>query len=147
MENFFISSSLQMQDFAHRIAKNILPKQTIALLGTLGVGKSFFAKNFINFLQDQPSEILSPTFNLVYQYDTILGKVFHFDLYRLKTSDELENIGFFDILQNHITLIEWPQIAEKYLPKNCLKITIKNVFDENNALNEEARQIIVEHNE
>lgn len=147
MENFFISSSLQMQDFAHRIAKNILPKQTIALLGTLGVGKSFFAKNFINFLQDQPSEILSPTFNLVYQYDTILGKVFHFDLYRLKTSDELENIGFFDILQNHITLIEWPQIAEKYLPKHCLKITIKNVFDENNALNEEARQIIVEHNE
>jgi tRNA threonylcarbamoyladenosine biosynthesis protein TsaE len=147
MENFFISSSLQMQDFAHRIAKNILPKQTIALYGTLGVGKSFFAKNFINFLQDQPSEILSPTFNLVYQYETTLGKVFHFDLYRLKTSDELENIGFFDILQNHITLIEWPQIAEKYLPKNCLQITIKNVFDDNNALNEEARQIIVEHNE
>ena len=147
MKKFIISSQTQMQDFAHQIAKNILPKQTIALQGTLGVGKSFFAKNFINYLQTHPTEILSPTFNLVYQYDTILGKVFHFDLYRLKKTDELENIGFFDILQNHITLIEWPQIAEKYLPKNCLKITIKNVFDENNALNEEARQIIVEHNE
>jgi tRNA threonylcarbamoyl adenosine modification protein YjeE len=84
---------------------------------------------------------------LVYQYDTILGKVFHFDLYRLKKTDELENIGFFDILQNHITLIEWPQIAEKYLPKNSLKITIKNVFDENNAISDEAREIIVEQNE
>jgi tRNA threonylcarbamoyladenosine biosynthesis protein TsaE len=147
MKNFFISSQTQMQDFAHQIAKNILPKQTIALFGTLGVGKSFFAKNFINFLQTYPTEILSPTFNLVYQYDTILGKVFHFDLYRLKKTDELENIGFFDILQNHITLIEWPQIAEKYLPKNSLKITIKNVFDENNAISDEAREIIVEQNE
>jgi tRNA threonylcarbamoyladenosine biosynthesis protein TsaE len=136
-----------MQDFAHQIAKNILPKQTIALQGTLGVGKSFFAKNFINYLQTHPTEILSPTFNLVYQYDTILGKVFHFDLYRLKKTDELENIGFFDILQNHITLIEWPQIAEKYLPKNSLKISIKNVFDENNAISAEAREIIVEQNE
>ncbi len=147
MKKFIISSQAQMQDFAHQIAKNILPKQTIALQGTLGVGKSFFAKNFINYLQTHPTEILSPTFNLVYQYDTILGKVFHFDLYRLKKTDELENIGFFDILQNHITLIEWPQIAEKYLPKNSLKISIKNVFDENNAISAEAREIIVEQNE
>jgi len=147
MKKFIISSQTQMQDFAHQIAKNILPKQTIALQGTLGVGKSFFAKNFINYLQTHPTEILSPTFNLVYQYDTILGKVFHFDLYRLKKTDELENIGFFDILQNHITLIEWPQIAEKYLPKNSLKISIKNVFDENKAISAEAREIIVEQNE
>jgi tRNA threonylcarbamoyladenosine biosynthesis protein TsaE len=147
MKKFIISSQAQMQDFAHQIAKNILPKQTIALQGTLGVGKSFFAKNFINYLQTHPTEILSPTFNLVYQYDTILGKVFHFDLYRLKKTDELENIGFFDILQNHITLIEWPQIAEKYLPKNSLKISIKNVFDENKAISSEAREIIVEQNE
>jgi len=147
MKKFIISSQTQMQDFAHQIAKNILPKQTIALQGTLGVGKSFFAKNFINYLQTHPTEILSPTFNLVYQYDTILGKVFHFDLYRLKKTDELENIGFFDILQNHITLIEWPQIAEKYLPKNSLKISIKNVFDENKAISSEAREIIVEQNE
>ncbi|NBX52848.1 MAG: tRNA (adenosine(37)-N6)-threonylcarbamoyltransferase complex ATPase subunit type 1 TsaE [Proteobacteria bacterium] len=143
MSKILINSQLEMIRFAQQIATQIQPKQTVALFGNLGVGKSFFTKNFINFLQEIPNEVLSPTFNLVYSYKTKKGEIFHFDLYRIKNSQDLENIGFFDIIQNHITLIEWPQIAEKYLPKNCIKITIKNVIN----LGEEAREIIIENNE
>jgi tRNA threonylcarbamoyladenosine biosynthesis protein TsaE len=146
MTKLLINSKEEMIEFAKKIGQEISPNQTIALYGTLGAGKSFFAKNFINSLQMSPTEVLSPTFNLVYQYDSLVGKIYHFDLYRLKQADELENIGFFDILQNYITIIEWPQIAEKYLPKNCLKINIKNVFEKNNII-DEAREIIIENNE
>ncbi len=130
-----------MIEFAKEIANSIKNNKVIALYGNLGVGKSFFAKNLVNFLQEIPSEVLSPTFNIVYSYQTKKGEIFHFDLYRLKHEEELENIGFFEVIKNHITLIEWPQIAEKYLPKNCLKITIKNVINHH----EEAREIIIEN--
>ena len=130
-----------MVEFAKEIANSIEGNKVIALYGNLGVGKSFFAKNLINFLQEIPSEVLSPTFNIVYSYKTQKGEIFHFDLYRIKHEEELENIGFFEIIKSNITLIEWPKIAEKYLPKNCLKITIKNVINHH----EEAREIIIEN--
>ena len=130
-----------MVEFAKEIANSIEDNKVIALYGNLGVGKSFFAKNLINFLQEIPSEVLSPTFNIVYSYKTLKGEISHFDLYRIKHEEELENIGFFEIIKSNITLIEWPQIAEKYLPKNCLKITIKNVINRH----EEAREIIIEN--
>ena len=130
-----------MIDFAKEVANSINDNKVVALYGNLGVGKSFFAKNFINFLQEIPSEVLSPTFNIVYSYKTKIGEIFHFDLYRIKHEEELENIGFFEVIKNHIILIEWPQISEKYLPKNCLKITIKNVINHH----EEAREIIIEN--
>ena len=130
-----------MVELAKEIANSIEGNKVIALYGNLGVGKSFFAKNLINFLQEIPSEVLSPTFNIVYSYKTRKDEIFHFDLYRIKHEEELDNIGFFEIIKSNITLIEWPQIAEKYLPKNCLKITIKNVINRH----EEAREIIIEN--
>ena len=130
-----------MTEFAKEIANSIEGNKVIMLCGNLGVGKSFFARKFINFLQEIPSEVLSPTFNIVYSYKTQKGEIFHFDLYRIKHEEELENIGFFEVIKNHIILIEWPQISEKYLPKNCLKITIKNVINHH----EEAREIIIEN--
>ena len=141
MKKVFISSTQEMAEFAKEIANSIKDNKVIALYGNLGVGKSFFAKNLINFLQEIPSEVLSPTFNIVYSYKTQKGEIFHFDLYRIKHEEELENIGFFETIKSNITLIEWPQIAEKYLPKNCLKITIKNVINHH----EEAREIIIEN--
>ncbi len=122
-----------MCKLASDIAKDFITlnykNKVIALHGTLGAGKSFFAKNFINALTNQETQVLSPTFNLVYSYQTNLGEIFHFDLYRIKNSNELENIGFFEAINNNITLIEWPKIAEKFLPKNHLAIIINNNED------------------
>ncbi len=123
--------SINFSEKSDKVIENIDCK-TIALYGSLGVGKSFFAKNFINNLQEKKEEILSPTFNIVCNYNTKIGEVFHLDLYRLKSSFELENIDFFSIVNNNFTLIEWPEIAEKYLPKNYLSIKIESFFDEKN---------------
>lgn len=107
------------RNFAHAINQQAIsssqPTTIIGLSGTLGAGKSFFAKHFINELQENKTEILSPTFNIALTYDTKLGEIYHFDLYRIKNKDELENIGFFDAIKNNICLIEWPDIALDYL--------------------------------
>jgi tRNA threonylcarbamoyl adenosine modification protein YjeE len=117
-----------MQKLATQIASQAKLGDVIGLKGTLGSGKSFFASAFINSLLEQQTPILSPTFNLLYSYQTPKGRVHHFDLYRLKNVDELENIGFFDCLKDGICLIEWPEIAEDFLGKNYteIKIEIKN---------------------
>jgi len=126
MKEILINNQDEMIKLAHEIASDHNIK-TIALYGTLGVGKSFFAKHFINSLQEKKDEILSPTFNIVYSYNTKRGEIFHLDLYRLKNDHELENIDFFSIINQHLTLIEWPEIAEKFLPKNYLAMHIKNM--------------------
>ena len=141
----YIKSKQEMEILAKKIADNILIGDVILLKGNLGAGKSFFAKNFINHLKNDGVDnvnVLSPTFNLVYSYDTKKGEVFHFDLYRLKNAQELENIGFFDNIKSGISLIEWPEIADKFLPKNAIKISIK--ADEIN-LEENARFVTIEN--
>jgi tRNA threonylcarbamoyl adenosine modification protein YjeE len=123
-----ICNQSQLQNLASTIAKQAKVGDVFGLKGTLGAGKSFFAAAFINSLLEKKAAILSPTFNLLYSYQTPKGSVHHFDLYRLKNADELENIGFFDCLKNGICLIEWPEIAEKFLIRNYteIKIEIKN---------------------
>ena len=128
-----------MADLAREIAAQAQFGDVIGLKGTLGAGKSFFAKNFVNVLSEKPVEVLSPTFNLVYSYATKKGEVFHFDLYRLKSAEELENIGFFDALKNGICLVEWPEIAANFLPENYLEIEIKAVAN----AGDEAREVLL----
>ena len=136
-----LENKKQMIEIAKEMASQVRIGNIIALKGTLGAGKSFFAKHFINALQEKETEILSPTFNLVYSYDTKKGEIFHFGLYRLKSAEELENIGFFDALKNGICLIEWPEIAEKFLRKDYFEITFS--FDE--KLGSDARIIEIKY--
>lgn len=139
MKRFLIKDKAEMAEMAKKIARDAKTGDVFGLKGTLGAGKSFFAQAFINALSDVNQEVLSPTFNLVYAYDTNKGEISHFDLYRLKSADELENIGFFDALQNGISLIEWPEVAASYLKKNYVEIEIK-VMD---GLGEEGREVFL----
>ncbi len=142
MKKILIKSREEMANFAKEMANSAKVGDVFGLRGTLGAGKSFFAKNFINELQQKPTEVLSPTFNLVYSYETRNGEVFHFDLYRLKSAEELENIGFFDALKSGICLIEWPEVAADFLKKNYFEIEIKTLAGEG----EEAREIFIKNN-
>lgn len=139
MTEYQISSQSEMAELAKNIAKNAKNGNIFAINGTLGVGKTFFARNFINSLCNEEIEVLSPTFSIVYSYETKKGEVFHFDLYRIEDEKELENIGFSDAMRSGICLIEWPKIAEKFLPKNCKKIEIKTAPE----IGEEARIVTV----
>lgn len=93
----------------------------VALRGELGAGKTVFAKGIAVGLEIT-EEVTSPTFTLLKEYDGRL-RLYHFDLYRIEDEEELENIGFYDYLQNAgVCIIEWPDIAA--LPP-CINVKIK----------------------
>ena len=94
-----------------------------ALYGTLGMGKSVFARAFIQKLCDT-DDVPSPTFTLVQTYDSLKGEIYHYDLYRLKSPDEVFELGFEESLYGGINLIEWPENAGNWLPKDVIKIQI-----------------------
>jgi tRNA threonylcarbamoyladenosine biosynthesis protein TsaE len=130
MKRILIKNQQEMAEFAQEVAKDAKNHQIFALNGTLGSGKTFFAKNFISFLTDlDQSEITSPTFNIYNHYQTKDFNIYHFDLYRIKNVEELENIGFYDLLKDGVCLIEWPEIAQKYLTNNIINIDF-NIIDD-----------------
>lgn len=111
---------------AKSLAENSHKGDCFCLLGDLGVGKTEFARAFIQALCGNV-KVTSPTFTIVQEYEAPEQNIYHFDLYRLKDASELEEIGFEESLQNGISLIEWPQIAEAYLPEKRVEIKIEIV--------------------
>lgn len=95
------------------VVQQILPeiKHPILLLkGNLGAGKTTFSQFLMKQLGSK-DEISSPTYSIVNEYDTPKGKVFHFDLYRLKSVDEAYDFGIEEYLDNcYLSIIEWPEI-------------------------------------
>jgi len=98
----------------------------LCLYGELGSGKTFFAKELGKALGIR-DEIDSPSFVLLKEYHTGLLPLYHLDLYRLKTEEELMDLGIFDIIESGVTLIEWPELAENLLPYKTL--SLRFVYD------------------
>ena len=123
-----LSSEKKTEELANRILKKIQIGHIIFLYGEMGVGKTTFIRYLINGLQKknklETSEVTSPTFNLLNEYQINDVKINHYDLFRLKSSIELENLDLFSDIQNAITIIEWPQIIEKK-PKNLIELTFE----------------------
>ena len=123
-----LSSEKKTEELANRILKKIQIGHIIFLYGEMGVGKTTFIKYLINGLQNENklelSEVTSPTFNLLNEYQINEVKINHYDLFRLKSPIELENLDVFSDIKNVITLIEWPQIIEKK-PKNLIELTFE----------------------
>ena len=123
-----LSSEKKTEELANRILKKIQIGHIIFLYGEMGVGKTTFIKYLINGLQKENklelSEVTSPTFNLLNEYQINEVKINHYDLFRIKSSIELKNLDLFSDIQNAITVIEWPQIIEKK-PKNLIELTFE----------------------
>ena len=104
---------------SNKIADKVSKNDCIFLIGEIGVGKTTFTRNFINHLQKREgikeTEVLSPTFNLLYEYDIKNLKVMHYDLYRIKNSKELDQLGIFKEDLSSIKIIEWPELVETNL--------------------------------
>ncbi len=99
------------------LANILKPGDILALSGQLGAGKSALARAILRELADDPAlEAPSPTFTLVQSYDTPRGPVLHGDLYRVRSPDELDDIGLIEELERSITLVEWPDRAGERLP-------------------------------
>tara|TARA_A100001011_G_scaffold370591_1_gene427031 strand:- start:8889 stop:9344 length:456 start_codon:yes stop_codon:yes gene_type:complete len=123
-----IKSLDHLELVSNKIADKISQKDCIFLTGEIGVGKTTFTRNFINYLQKKngvaQTEVLSPTFNLLYEYDIKNIKVMHYDLYRIKSSKELDQLGIFKEDLNSIKIIEWPELIKTEV-KNRLELHIK----------------------
>ena len=121
-----ISKEEQTRFIAKEFSKNIKFGDVLFLFGELGVGKTTFIKYLINFLQNKTkqkiTEIPSPTFNLVHEYHLDSLKIKHCDFYRIKDDKELDNLDIFENINNHITLIEWPEIIKDYKIKNKFEL-------------------------
>ena len=112
-----ISSIPDLQKITNRIKTILLPGDVIFLYGQIGVGKTTFARSLINNYEDEKklkkSEVLSPTFNIMFEYDIKDFTIEHYDLYRLKNEKEIKNIGLFANLEKNITIVEWPELIKK----------------------------------
>tara|TARA_B100001996_G_C18446814_1_gene510636 strand:- start:163 stop:609 length:447 start_codon:yes stop_codon:yes gene_type:complete len=123
-----ISSIRELEKIANKIKKKLTLGDVIFLYGEIGVGKTTFARLLINSIEKEKkikkSEVLSPTFNIVFEYQIKKFKIKHFDLYRLKNKNDIKNIGLFENLEQNLTLIEWPELI-KNKPKNRIDLFFK----------------------
>lgn len=122
MTTFISETPTQTCQIASRLASTVKAGQVIALYGTLGAGKTAFARGFIQSLNPSIEEVPSPTFTLLQIYETPEFDIFHFDMYRLKTPEEAFEIGIEDAFASGVSLIEWPDKIGPLLPKKHIRV-------------------------
>ena len=132
-----ISSIHDLEKISNKIKKILSPGDVVFLYGQIGVGKTSFARILINGYEHQKklkkSEVLSPTFNIVFQYDIKDFTIEHYDLYRLKNENEIKNIGLFENLHESIVIVEWPELI-KDKPKNRIDLFFEYTKDMNERI-------------
>lgn len=129
MRTIITNSEQETKNIAKEIAKNVDKNAVIVLTGELGAGKTKFTEGFLSYFGLE-KEISSPTFTIVNEYKNENATIYHFDVYRLSDVDEFYAIGGEEYFSKGICIVEWGEIIEEALPKNCIRINIKK--DENN---------------
>ena len=123
-----LSSQKKTEELAGKFLKKIKLGDVIFLYGEIGVGKTTFIKFLVNTLQKKnklkKTEITSPTFNILNEYQIKNIKINHYDLFRLKSIEEIKNLNLFQDRSEAITFVEWPEIIEKK-PKNLIELFFK----------------------
>tara|TARA_B110000438_G_scaffold104201_1_gene102915 strand:+ start:3840 stop:4295 length:456 start_codon:yes stop_codon:yes gene_type:complete len=123
-----LSSVQDTKNFSKKVSEIIEENDTIFLYGEIGTGKTTFVRFFINHLEKKnnikKSDVLSPTFNIVYEYEVKKIKIYHYDLYRLKNYHDIIELGIFETFKDNIKIIEWPELI-KNKPKDRIDIVFK----------------------
>ena len=125
-----VKSLEHLNSLSQKVADKLDKNDCIFLIGEIGVGKTSFTRYLINHLQEKNgekiTEVLSPTFNLVYEYDLKNIKIMHYDLYRIKKANELQHLGIFSENEKTVKIIEWPDLITTPLT-NKLEIHLEYV--------------------
>lgn len=134
----------KLEIIAKKIAKKVKKGDIFLLNGELGAGKTTFARFFINYIFKKnslspPNSIKSPSFPIMINYSIPSYEIYHYDLYRLKSEEEIEELNFYENFKENITLIEWPEIIDN---KNKL---IKYYNIKMDIINQTYRSIKIYH--
>jgi len=122
--SFFSKSEEETIELGKKIAKLLKSNDCLALNGEPGAGKSVLVRAIAKAL-DVDNEILSPTFNIVNRYEYSGGMFNHFDVYRIKNTQELFETGFFEYIDDGISAVEWAEKITQVLPENTIFIDMK----------------------
>ena len=116
-----LSSEKQTEELALKFLNKLKPGNKVFLYGEMGVGKTTFVRYLINGFQKKNklklTEVTSPTFNLLSEYNINNLTIKHYDLYRLKNEREIDSLGLFEEEPDSIILVEWPEIIKRDLKK------------------------------
>ena len=127
-----ITSEKDTKSISQKLSNYVSDGDIVFLYGDIGIGKTTFIKYFINYLQlksnIRETEIPSPTFNLVIEYQVKDLTINHYDLYRIRHEEELKNIGLFENYESTLTFVEWPEII-KEKPTNRIELIFN--YEEN----------------
>ncbi len=132
MNRFITNSAEETERLGERIASKLKGTEVIALFGGLGMGKTAITRGLARGL-GADDVVSSPTFALVNEYSGRVP-VYHFDMYRVASWDDLYSTGFFDYLDTGVLVIEWSENIEGALPENALRITISRGENDNQRI-------------
>ena len=129
-----VKSLEHLKQISKKISQKLKNGDCVFLIGEIGVGKTTLTRHLINNIQSQKglkeTEVLSPTFNLLYEYEIRDLKIMHYDLYRIKKAEELEHLGIFSENEKTIKIVEWPDLIKTPLT-NKLEVHLEYVKNDN----------------
>ena len=133
MQSTVTNSAAETEKFARELAASLKPDDVLAFYGGLGMGKTTFVRGLALGLGSL-DEVSSPTFSLVHEYRST-PKLYHFDMYRVTSFDDLYSTGFFDYLETGAILaIEWSENIEDALPDRTIRVTFERLEEEKSRI-------------
>ena len=132
MDDFFSRSVEETERYAEEFGEKLEGNEIIAMYGDLGAGKTCFTRGLARGLGVEEN-VSSPTFAIVNEYNGDFP-LYHFDMYRIESWNDLDSIGFFDYIDNGVIVIEWSENIEGALPDNVIRVTIEKTDRENERI-------------
>lgn len=124
MQEFITESSAETEAIGERLAAHLKAGSVVALFGRMGAGKTALTRGIARGLGIAEG-VSSPTFALVHEYDGVLP-VYHFDMYRVESWDDLYSTGFFDYLEaGGVVIIEWSENIENAIPDGSVRVSLR----------------------
>jgi tRNA threonylcarbamoyladenosine biosynthesis protein TsaE len=131
MTEYISFSTEETEEIASRLARELKKGDFVAMYGDLGVGKTAFVRGFASVVAPGAA-VRSPTFSLVNEYRARPHSLFHFDMYRIESEDDLLSIGFDDyLMRDGFCLTEWSENILEFLPTDCVRVSIEKDDPEN----------------
>ncbi|WP_370230514.1 tRNA (adenosine(37)-N6)-threonylcarbamoyltransferase complex ATPase subunit type 1 TsaE [Cognatishimia sp.] len=132
LQNF--STTLTSAEATTRLAQALAPRldagDVLLFTGDIGAGKTHFARSLIQSLLPEPEDVPSPTFTLVQIYEVYQFEIWHADLYRLTSPDEVVELGLIDAFDDALCLVEWPDRLAELAPQSALSISMQMTPDQ-----------------